>query len=335
MASVQPPSTLPKYLQEDELTQEYCSDVDISSLPREKGWLASYLHQYQGCWISTRYMKGVVAFQKHFQAHDADILLVSTPKAGTTWLKAILFALVNRMRYPDPRQQHPLLTNNPHVLVPFLDINLYTETQVPDLTSFASPRLFSTHLPFVLLPASVKADSSACKVVYLCRNPKDTFVSLWHFTNKLRPTSQGTNSLEEAFDMFCKGVSLYGPYWDNVLGYWKKSLENPQKILFLTYEEMKEQPATNLRRLAEFLGCPLSPEENAQGVVDNILRLCSFDNLSNLEVNKSGKLSAGEENNAFFRRGEVGDWMNHLTTEMMEKLDRITEEKFHGTGLRF
>lgn len=335
MPSVQPPSALPKYLQEDELTQGYCSDVDISSLPREKGWLASYLHQYQGCWISTRYMKGVVAFQKHFQADDTDILLVSTPKAGTTWLKAILFALVNRVRYPDSQQHHPLLTNNPHVLVPFLDINLYTETQVPDLTSFASPRLFSTHLPFLLLPVSVKADSSACKVVYLCRNPKDTFVSFWHFTNKLRPTSQSINSLEEAFGMFCKGVSLYGPYWDNVLGYWKKSLENPKKILFLKYEEMKEQPAANLRRLAEFLGCPLSPEENAQGVEDNILSLCSFDNLSNLEVNKSGKLPAGEENNAFFRRGEVGDWMNHLTAEMIEKLDRITEEKFHGTGLRF
>jgi hypothetical protein len=126
MSSVQPPSTLPKYLQENELTQEYCSDVDITSLPREKGWVASYILQYQGCWINTRYMKGVVAFQKHFQAHDADILLVSTPKAGTTWLKAILFALVNRVRYPDPRQ-HPLLTNNPHDLVPFLDIDLYTE----------------------------------------------------------------------------------------------------------------------------------------------------------------------------------------------------------------
>ncbi|XP_062149907.1 cytosolic sulfotransferase 5-like [Alnus glutinosa] len=336
MASVQLPSTLPKYLQEDdELAQKYSSDVDISSLPREKAWIESYLHQYQGCWITTRFMKGVVAFQKHFQAHDTDILLASTPKAGTTWLKAILFSLVNRVRYPDPRQHHPLLTNSPHDLVPFLEITLYTKNQVPDLTSIASPRLFSTHLPFVLLPASVEADSSACKVVYLCRNPKDTFVSLWHFANKLRHTSQGTNSLEEAFDMFCRGVSDFGPYWDNVLGYWKKSLENPQKIFFLKYEEMKEQPAANLRRLAEFLGCPLSPEENAQGVEDNILRLCSFDNLSNLEVNKSGKLSTGAENNVFFRRGEVGDWMNHLTAEMIKKLDRITEEKFHGTGLRF
>ena len=98
---------------------------------------------------------------------------------------------------------------------------------------------------------------------------------------------------------------------------------------------MKEQPTAHLRKLAEFLGCPLSSEEEAKGVGDDILRLCSFDNLSNLEVNKSEKLSSGEENSKFFRRGEVGDWMNHLTDEMIEKLDRITQEKFHGTELKF
>ncbi|KAH0991276.1 hypothetical protein GBA52_002759 [Prunus armeniaca] len=48
-----------------------------------------------------------------------------TPKSGITWLKAVLFALVKRVHYPDP-QQHPLLTNNPHVLVPFLELNVLT-----------------------------------------------------------------------------------------------------------------------------------------------------------------------------------------------------------------
>ncbi|PQQ17036.1 cytosolic sulfotransferase 12-like [Prunus yedoensis var. nudiflora] len=149
-------------------------------------------------------------------------------------------------------------------------------------------------------------------LVYLCRDPKDTFVSLWHFANKVKAKSRGTVSLEEAFDKFCKGVSLNGPFWDHVLGYWKESLERPEKVMFFEFEEMKEEPTLHLRRLAEFLGCPFSPEEEAQGVADDILRLCSFDNLSNLDVNKNGKLSFGVENIAFFRKGEVGDWMNYL-----------------------
>jgi hypothetical protein len=329
MATPQPtPPLLPKNLQEPEMTQE-CRDL-ISSLPTHRHWVQGKLHQYQGFWFPTWSIQGVVAFQKHFQAHDTDILIATIPKSGSTWLKAISFALVNRMHYPDI-QQHPLLIANPHVLVPFLDVDLYNQKEVPDLTSFTSPRLLSTHLPYSLLPISAK--NSTCKIVVLCRNPKDTLVSLWHFSKMLTPTS--AISLEDAFEMFCRGVSIFGPYWDHVSEYWKESLEKPRKVLFLKYEEMKEQPIPNLRRLAEFLGCPFSPEEEAKGVVNDISKLCSFDKLSNLEVNKNGKSFLGGENNVFFRRGQVGDWINSLTTEMIEKLDRITKQKFHGTRLEF
>ncbi|CAL5338550.1 unnamed protein product [Camellia sinensis] len=99
--------------------------------------------------------------------------------------------------------RHPLLVNNPHDLVPFLELKLYVDKQVPDLTSFTSPRLFTTHLPFLSLPESVTC--SASKLVYLCRNPMDTFVSFHHFANKLRPPSFGPNILEDVFDMFCIG----------------------------------------------------------------------------------------------------------------------------------
>ncbi|XP_057962566.1 cytosolic sulfotransferase 5-like [Malania oleifera] len=325
-----PPLDLPKYLQDSQLTQE-CRDL-LSILPTEKGWLSTHLHQYQGFWYATRHMQGVLSCQKHFKAHDTDILLVTTPKSGTTWLKAITFALLNRENYPDTTQNHPLLTANPHDLVPFLELKLYVEGQCPDLAPFGSPRLFSTHLPTVSLPESVTA--SSCKLVYLCRNPRDVFVSFWHFTNKLRLHNMGTNSLDEVYDKFCRGVSIYGPFWDHVLGYWRESLEMPHKVFFLKYEDLKEKPDVNLRRLAEFLGCPFSAEEETEGVVDEILKLCSFDNLSNLEVNRIAKLSSGEENNTFFRRGVVGDWMNYLTDEMIERLDQITEQKLQGSGLK-
>ncbi|KAL8100569.1 hypothetical protein AgCh_032718 [Apium graveolens] len=41
-------------------------------------------------------------------------------------------------------------------------------------------------------------------------------------------------SLENAFDLFCKGSSHAGPVWDQILGYWKQSLEKPHKVLFMS-----------------------------------------------------------------------------------------------------
>ncbi|KAK7861577.1 flavonol 3-sulfotransferase [Quercus suber] len=34
---------------------------------------------------------------------------------------------------------------------------------------------------------------------------------------------------EDAFELFCEGVSPFGPYWDHLLGYWKASLNSPEK----------------------------------------------------------------------------------------------------------
>ncbi|KAK4741735.1 hypothetical protein SAY87_025323 [Trapa incisa] len=219
----------------------------------------------------------------------------------------------------------------PHELVRSLEVDLYIDNPDPDLSSISSPRLLSSHLLFGSLPESVV--SSKCKLVYLCRNPKDTFVSLWYFINQMRlEDNLGANPMEEAFEMFCRGVSVFGPFWDHVLGYYKASLEMPKKVMFLKYEDMKERPVEELRRVAGFLGCPFS--ENQDEPVKEILRLCSFDSLSRLEVNQNGKLNNGAYKKFFFRKGEVGDWMNNLSPEMAERLDRITQERFSSFGLK-
>lgn len=82
-------SRVPKYMQAAELGQE-CKEL-IPTLPLEKGWITSHFHQYQGFWLTTRILQGTLSCHKQFQALDTDILIVTTPKAGTTWLKALTF----------------------------------------------------------------------------------------------------------------------------------------------------------------------------------------------------------------------------------------------------
>ncbi|KAK6925157.1 Sulfotransferase domain [Dillenia turbinata] len=304
----------------------------ISKLPKEKGWLTEHLYQYENFWYHPSYgLEGIMSIQQHFKPRSDDILLITSPKCGTTWLKALIFTIMNRTRYDF--SAHPLLHSSPHDCVPFLELNLFRFNPIVDLECLPSPRLFASHIPFTSLPKSVL--TSTCRIVYTCRNPNDVLVSLWHFMTKLRDKELQPFSLQEAFDLFSKGVSPFGPFWDHVLGYWKASQKFPNQMLFLKYEDLKNEPFVYVKRLAEFLGKPFSIEEEGQGMVHETLKLCSFENMSNLEVNKNGTYRAGVKNNVFYRQGKVGDWKNHLTREMIEKLDSLITEKFDGSGIFF
>ncbi|KAG4213372.1 hypothetical protein ERO13_A01G052700v2 [Gossypium hirsutum] len=240
---------------------------------------------------------------------------------GTTWLKAIIPTIMNPMGRMNDDNNDPLLKRHPNELMPSLEVQLFKENPNPDLSYMPSPRIFRTHVPYPMLPESVK--NSACKIVYITRDPKDMFVSLWHCLNSL-VTTQGNDPwpMDEAFDSFCRGVHVFGPFHDH----------RPEKILFLRYEDMKKDPKGQLRRLACFLGRPFEKEEE----VDKVLWRCSLERLKNLEVNQHGADPwLGFEYKFYFRRGSVGDWKNNMSNEMKEKLDHITAMEFEGSGLGF
>ncbi|XP_054824824.1 cytosolic sulfotransferase 12-like [Prosopis cineraria] len=203
----------PKKIDDEDLSQE-CPDF-TATLPSEPDWFATQPYNYQGFWHSKRLMQGILNFQNHFQACDSDIFLVTFPKCGTTWLKALTFTVLNRKsHYPSPN---------------------------PDLTrrSIIPP----PH------PLFTSLKQSRCKIIFMCRNPEDAFVSLWHFGNKLRPDQ--SNRIDGAFEKFCQGL--------------------------------KDEPVQILKKLAEFIGHGFSKEEEDGDAVGDILKLCSFETLSNLE----------------------------------------------------
>ncbi|EEF34549.1 cytosolic sulfotransferase 15 [Ricinus communis] len=322
---------------EDTKEQELGNDGELqellSSLPKERNWEGSTLLLYKGFWYPLFAFKALISFQKHFHAHDKDIIVASMPKSGTTWLISLVYMIINRSLYAFKLNECPLLTSNPHDLIPFLELNLYLKNQRPDLEAIPDPRTFTTHTPYSSLPTSI-IDSN-CKIVYVCRNPMDQFISYWRFLLKIKPITDDQTSLEKAFEMHYKGIHSFGPFCNHVLEYWKASQENPDKVLFLKYEELKEDIIGCTKKLAEFLGFPFSKDEEEQGIVEEITRICSFENLKNLDVNKNGKRPSGAPNDAFFRKGEVGDWSNHLTPSMAERMINLLQEKLKGSGLSF
>ncbi|GMH30797.1 hypothetical protein Nepgr_032640 [Nepenthes gracilis] len=330
---------VPLRASKEEEEEEEAAKAFEASLPKEKGFLGPYLYFYQGFWCPSRVLHNVISFQKHFEAQDGDIILATKPKSGTTWLKALTFATINRALYPTNHSNHPLLTSNPHELVPFMEFNVYAHGNQHLLhPNNSCSRLFSTHIPYAALPKSIK--DSHCRIVYLCRNPFDTFISFWEFTkgsmSKGMSLEEERSSMAEYLEYFSRGVEGFGPFWDHVLGYWKESLERPDKVLFVKYEDLKDHDGIReMKRLAEFLSFPFTVEEERGGAIHEIAKLCSLKILKDLEVNKKGKCMPHVENKMFFRKGEVGDWVNYFTTSMVELLDQVIKEKFNGTGLTF
>ncbi|XP_021861553.2 cytosolic sulfotransferase 13 [Spinacia oleracea] len=330
-------------------------------------WMGIFpMNLYQGFWCPL--LEPTMSFQTHFQAHDTDVILASLPKTGTTWLKSLLFAIVNRNRFTNICQ-HPLRNQNAHELVLQLEAKVYNNIQgsQPDFIDLPLPRLFATHIPYLSLPKSMKISKS--KVIYVCRNPLDTFVSSWHFYRQLKVNmglkhffSQLTitmgfkhfyrqlkvitgffhfyrqfkvNMIDEDFVKFCEGKFPYGPYEDHVLGYWKESIQNSEKVLFMEYEGLKEDPVAHVKKLAEFVGYQFSEQEEKEGIIDDIIKLCSLESLKEMEVNKSGNFYGFFENKAFFRKGEVGDWSNYLNPSMVKSFDEIVQDRFKDSGFSF
>ena len=131
------------------------------------------------------------------------------------------------------------------------------------------------------------------------------------------------------YEEFCSGTVPGGSYFDHVLEYWKE--KEKESLLFLTYEELKEDPEKHVKRLAEFLGCSLASSE-----IKEIVKKSSYQRLRNLDVNQNGSEKvhwSGIGFGSFFRQGVVGDWKNHLSPEMVQRLDQIASQKFEGSGL--
>lgn len=292
----------------------------VDQLPTTLYWDTLPLYKLKGYWYSRDIIQGMFTLQSHFKPNPNDIILASSMKTGTTWLKALASCILESKT----TNIDQLEIKNPHTCVKTLEVDLCTREDLDLLSHNQSPQLFHTHLPYNSLPNSIKGS----KMVYLARNPKDTLVSTWHFYNKIwKPYP-----LEKAYEEFCKGVHVYGPFFDHVLEYWLESLNSPNKLLFLKYEDLKRDPKKEVRKLGEFLG-RLCMEEDE---VDEIVRRTRLERLKNLEVNKNGVVFPFKvANSSFFRVGVVGDWRNYLSEEMEQGIDEICRVRFQGFGLHF
>ncbi|XP_060694031.1 sulfotransferase family 5A, member 1 isoform X2 [Hemiscyllium ocellatum] len=257
-------------------------------------------------------------YAEEFKFHDTDILIVTYPKSGTTWMQEILTLICS------DGNQAPAKTIPNWIRTPWIE-HYYCEDILQDKLD---NRIITTHLPFHILSKSLKQSNT--KVIYVARNPMDIVVSFYHF-HKMAKFLPEPGTFGEFLEKFLLGKVHFGSWFEHIKD-WLSHREE-FNFLFITYEELKKDLRCSVEKLCKFLERSLLPD-----VVDTIVWHCSFTNMKdNQMINYT--LVPNEimdhQRGKFMRKGKVGDWKEHFTEEQKQHFEKVFQEKMRDMDIRF
>ena len=273
---------------------------------------------------------------KTWKVRPDDVYVLTSPKGGTTWTQELVWLVHNDCNFEKatsaPLDQRSIFMEFPLLVDKFRKVtDKFPASMKGDLfqmmDNMPSPRFLRSHLHFCLLPDDLLDKS---KVVMCLRNPKDTVVSFYHH-EKLIKCHGYVGDFPTYFDFFMDNLLMYCSYFDYVKEAWTK--RNHPNVCLLFFEDMKKDLVTNVRKVSKFLGKELT-NENVEALVDHLSFKKMKDNPAvNKEDAKTAKLF--NEEGAFIRKGEVGDWKNYFTDEMNKRMDEAIEKHLKPIGLEF
>ncbi|XP_068099940.1 sulfotransferase 1B1-like [Hyperolius riggenbachi] len=260
---------------------------------------------------------------QRFQARDDDVLIITFPRSGTTWMSEVV-DLIFHEGDTEKAHQRPIYER-----VPFLEWagpDMPTGTEILD--NIKGRRIMKSHCPADLLPQSFSEKN--CKVIYVARNPKDVMVSFYHF-HRMHPISSTPGTLQEFMMGFIEGTITFGSWSRNVKGWWKN--RHQKNVLFLFYEDLLEDTKPEIKKVMTFLEKDL-PDD----VLEKIHQHTTFRAMKENKMTNYTDLPLDVMDHTispFIRKGICGDWKNHLTVAQNEIFDEFLQRELSDTDLTF
>ena len=188
-----------------------------------------------------------------------------------------------------------------------------------DLVALPEPRLFTTHFPGRHLPAKLAdPEHGQGRLVVVLRNPKDMCASLHFFRGEAKDGWLGNEHGPGSIARFCAPDSPnpYGSFFTyvNEIERVAAPLIAKDRCLVVYYERLKLDLPAELERIAAFLRCPLPPAKR-----DALAAAVSFSSMAG--------------NHMATRKGEIGDWKNHLTDAEWAPVDEAVAARLADSKL--
>jgi hypothetical protein len=227
----------------------------------------------------------------------ADIVVVSFPKSGRTWLRVLLGKLLSE-RYG---KQFTI--------------------ELEELADENTPCIYMTHdeadKPNKPLSKNKRKYWNK-KVLFLVRDPRDVVIS-YYFQQTKRTKSPVTMDIPSFIRDPRYGIDRIV----SLMNIWAENRHVPQDFLLVKYEDLRRDPVRELRNIMEFMGI--------KGVEEKLLReavsFASFENMRQMERNnalQNGRLKTKDPNDpeAYkVRRGKVGGYVDYLSEDDLEYLN--------------
>jgi aryl sulfotransferase len=260
-----------------------------------------------------------------FKFRDDDIIISTYAKSGTTWMQQIIAQLLF-----DGEAGLEVAE-----MSPWLDIRIPPkEVKLPVVEAQTHRRFLKTHLPVDALVFSEKA-----KYIYIGRDGRDVLWSMFnHHTNANDgwydalnntpglvgpPIERPPESITQYFhDWLDRDGHPFWPFWENVRSWW--AIRNLPNVCFVHFAKLKDDPASEIRRIAEFLNVDIN-EDHWQ----DILLHCSFDYMKE-NATKSVPLGGAFWDGGaqtFINKGTNGRWRDILTKDDIQKYERRVAEE--------
>ena len=183
-------------------------------------------------------------------------------------------------------------------------------------------RVWKTHCPFDLFPCG--GGFSRGRVIVVVRNPKDAAVSMHRHYLQLREFAY-TGPWEHFFRMFMAGDVGHGSWFDHVLSYDAARAALGARLLWVTFENLKDDLPRELARIAAFLGTRADGATLAAVAAASSFESMRADHLRRLEDQQLLQCARGH-----FRSGRNGGWADVFTVAQSIEVDVAFARRFAG-----
>ena len=254
-----------------------------------------------------------------------DVFVMTYAKSGTNWMMQIAHQLIYHAT-SDYNHLHDLVpwpdTLAMPVFMKWYAIPLIEAThwqQAPEPL-----RVIKTHFNWDMLPHSDQA-----KYIAVIRDPKDVFVSNYHF---IRDGVYGPAmpAVETWLELFLSPHFLIGGSWAvNTAGYWTERYR--PNVLIASFREMKRDLRGTVKKVAAFLDVHVSED-----VIDEVCRRSSFEYMkANDRKFAMGKMVAWRNPGVMIRKGSQGGSSELLTLAQQQRIDEYFMAELARLGSDF